>query len=129
MAMVARLPVVFTTGKLRLGDINAGHAGFGIDRDVAAPEECNRGPGLRLGPGMADAELPRCTRKPAVGDERNRLAHTLAVQRGGRCEHLAHAGPSTRPLITDDQYLAFFIGPVLYCFETGFLAVETTRRT
>src|SRR5437764_15366446 len=44
MAMVARLPVVFTAGKVRLGGINAGPAGLGLGRGVAATEEGTRGP-------------------------------------------------------------------------------------
>src|SRR3546814_5428738 len=53
---------------------------------------------------MTDAEAARGTREAAVGDERHRLAQALAVDGGGRGQHLAHAGAALRPLVADDDH-------------------------
>ena len=78
---------------------------------------------------MSDAEAACCTRETSVGDEGNLVAHALAIKRGCRRQHLPHARAALGPFITDDQHVAFFVGPVFHGFETGFLTIETARRT
>ena len=43
---------------------------------------------------------------------RDLVADVLAVERGRGREHLAHAGPAARPLVTDDDHISGHYGPV-----------------
>ena len=78
---------------------------------------------------MADAEAARRAGEPAVGDERDLVAHALAVESRGGGQHLAHAGTAARPLVADDEHLAFLVPAVRHGLEAGLLAVEAARRT
>ena len=63
----------------------------------------------RLRADMADAEAARRAGEAAVGDERDLVAHALAVERRRGGEHLAHAGAAARALVADDEHLAFLV--------------------
>src|SRR5262249_33010159 len=78
---------------------------------------------------VADAEAPRRPGEAAIGDQRHLAAHPLAIERGRGREHLAHAGAAARPLIADDQDLAFLVLALLHRLEAGLLAVEAARWT
>jgi hypothetical protein len=78
---------------------------------------------------MADAEAAGGAGKPSVGDERNLVAHALAVERSGRRQHLAHARATLGALVADHQNLAFLVRAIGHSFEALFLGIETARRT
>ena len=78
---------------------------------------------------MSDAEAARRAGETSVGDEGDLAAHALAVERGGRRQHLPHAGAALGALIADHEHVAFPVLAFLDGFEAGFFAVETTRRT
>src|SRR5262245_63072885 len=100
--MLARLPVLFTAGKLLNCDIRLQASGLGIDGDnVAILEEADRSAELGLGPHMANAEAARGAGEAAVSNERHLVAHALAVKGSRRRQHLAHARPAARPLIAN----------------------------
>src|SRR3546814_7244836 len=77
---------------------------------------------------MTDAEAARGTREAAVGDERHRLAQALAVDGGGRGQHLAPAGAALRPLVADDDHVAGLHLVLHHRLERVLLAVDAARR-
>ena len=101
----------------------------GVDLDdVAVADQPDRAADRRLRPDMADAEAARRAGETAVGDQRDFVARALAVKRGRRRQHLAHAGAAARALVADDQHVAFLVFACLHRVEAGFLAVEAARR-
>src|SRR5712671_7325682 len=78
---------------------------------------------------MTDAEATRRTRKPAIGDQRHLLADPLAIERRRRRQHLAHPGTAARPLIADDDDVAFAVLTLLDRLEGVLLAIEAARRS
>ncbi len=77
---------------------------------------------------MADAEAAGGAGEASVGDQRHLVAHALSIERGGGGKHLAHAGTALRPLIADDQHVAFLVGALGHRLEAGLLAVEAAGR-
>src|SRR5262249_37990955 len=57
----------------------------------------------RLGRDVPDKPTPGASREPTVRDQCNRIEQSLPDQRGGRREHLRHAGTALRALVTDDD--------------------------
>ena len=101
----------------------------GVDRDdVAVAQKRDRAADRRLRPDMADAEAARRAGEAPVGDQRDLVAHALAVKRRGGRQHLAHAGAAARALVADDEHVAFLVVLVLHRLEAGLLAVEAARR-
>src|SRR5258708_6644630 len=104
----ARLPVLASFGQLRLGESDIDGAVNGVDRDdVAIVEQRDRSTDRSLRPDMADAKAARCAREAAIGDQRDLAAGALPGQRRRGREHLAHAGAAARPLVADDEHVAF----------------------
>src|SRR5262252_8272552 len=125
MVVAARRPGAAAFGQLGLAQRHVEGAGHGVDRDhVAVVDEPDRTAGRRLRPDMANAEAVRRTGKPSVGQQRDRLADALAVERCGRRQHLTHAGPAARALIANDDDVAFFVPALLDSLERVLLAVE-----
>src|SRR5262245_48637652 len=87
---------------LREVDAEDALAGMGINH-VAIPEQTDRPAHGGFRSDMADAESPRGAGEAAVRDDRHLVAHALAVDGGGRCQHLAHAGTAARALVADDE--------------------------
>src|SRR6185437_12611277 len=77
---------------------------------------------------MANTKSARAAGEAAVGDERNRLAGTLTVERRRRRQHLAHAGAADRALVANDDDVAFVVLAGIDRRERLFLAVEYPRR-
>src|ERR1700730_15152194 len=77
---------------------------------------------------MADAEPVRRAREPPIGNQRDLLADTLADQRAGGLQHLAHARPAFRTLIADDDHVADLVVAALYRGERILLAIKAARR-
>ena len=90
--------------------------------------ERDRAADRRLRPDMADAEAARGAGEAAVGDQRDLVAHALAVERGRGRQHLAHAGAALRALVADDEHVAFLVLARLDRGEGILLAVEAARR-
>src|SRR5689334_17008760 len=129
VAMVARLPMLLPLGQLAVAQMNRKRALLGIDLDhVAVAQQPDRAAHRCFRTDVTDAETPRCTRKPAIGDQRHLVSHALAVKgsRGG--QHLAHPGTAARSLVADHQDLAFLIAPLGDSLKTGLLAVEAAGR-
>src|SRR5580700_9370281 len=125
----ARLPGFGAGGKLGVAELDVQRALFGIELDdVAVANEPDRAAHGGLRPDMADAKTARRTGEAAVGDQRDLAAHALTVERSGGRQHFTHAGAAFRALITDDQHVAFPVGPVLDRLEASFLAIEAARR-
>ena len=78
---------------------------------------------------MADAEAARGAREAPVGDQRHAVAHALAIDGGGRGQHLAHAGSAARPLVADHDNIARLVAALIDRREGVFLAIEAKRRT
>src|SRR5262245_51365711 len=99
---LARLPRGLAPGQLIGGKLDVDHALLRVDHDdIAVAQEADR-PGVRrLGPDMPDAKPARRAGEAAVGDECVVLALALAVERGRRREHLAHARSALGPLIAN----------------------------
>src|SRR5690606_15069628 len=73
---------------------------------------------------MADAEPASSAGKAPVGDQGDLVAHALPVDSGSGRQHLAHAGPALRPLIADDEDVAFLVAAVLNRLEGFLFTVE-----
>src|SRR5262249_12886120 len=73
---------------------------------VTIPDEADRAAAGGLRRNMSDRESGRAARETAVGDERALLREAPALQIAGRQEHLLHAGPTFRPLVTHDDDVA-----------------------
>src|SRR5690606_28200468 len=101
-----------------------------VERDhVAILKEGDRTSYRSFRTDMADAEATSGARKTAVGDERNLVAHSLAIESCSGLKHLAHPRPASRAFIPDDEYIAFLVLLVCDRIKAIFLAVETTRRS
>src|SRR5690348_14970069 len=127
--MLARLPGFAPRFHFLVADINADHAFFRVDGDHVAILDQTNGPAdCRFRPDMADAEAAGGAGEAAIGDERDLVAHALAIDRRGRRQHLAHAGAAAWALIADDQNLARLVFALAHGLERIFLAVEAMRR-
>src|SRR5690606_21906798 len=125
----ARLPGLAALGQRGLIDFELDRARLGIDGDhVAVHDQRDRAAVGRLGADVANAETPRGAREAPVGDQRDALAHALPVERGGRGEHLAHAGASLRAFVADHHDAAFADLTRLDRGKGVFLAFEDLRR-
>src|SRR5690554_441100 len=126
--MLARRPGLAPRRQLLIAQGDRKRSGLGVDADhVAILEKTDRSADRRLRADMPDAEAARGARKPAIGDEGDLVPHALAVKRGRRGQHFAHAGPTARPFIADDQNVAFLVVLVLDGVEDLFLTVKTAR--
>src|SRR5579859_675426 len=126
----AGLPFGFTLGELSFGQLYVKSAEVGVDfDDVAVAQERDRPAHRRFGSDMANAETARGAREPAVGDQGYFTARALAGQRCRRRKHFAHAWTTTRTFITDDDDLAFLVGPLLHRLKGILFAVEATGGT
>src|SRR6478609_1438350 len=83
----------------------------------------------RLRPDVADAEAARRAREASVGDQRDLVAHALAVERGRGRQHLAHARAALRTLVPDHEHVALAIAALPDRLEARLLAIEAARRT
>src|SRR5262245_49961090 len=125
-----RLPGLRPALEFGLAQIDLEHAFVGVDGDdVAVAHMRDRSADGGLGADMSDAEAAGGAGETSVGDEGDLAAHALSVERGGRCQHLAHARAALGALIADHEHVAFPVLAVLDRLEAGFFAVETTRRT
>src|SRR5207237_2196917 len=82
----------------------------------------------RLRPDMANAEATCSTGKTSVRDQRHLAAHALTVERRRRRQHLAHARTAARPLVADDENLAFLVFAQRNRFEALLFRIEAARR-
>ena len=106
--VAAGRPRLAALGELGVGDRDADLALDGVDRDhVAVLDQRDRAALGGLGADVADAEAAGGAGEAAVGDQRDLLAHALAVERRGGGEHLAHAGAALGALVADDDDVAF----------------------
>src|SRR6185437_10480985 len=109
---LARPPRVLALGKFVGGKLHIERALHRVDLDdVAVADQSDRPADRRFRPDMADAEPARGTGETSVGDERYFFAGALAVERGRRREHFAHAGAAARPFVADDQNVAVLVLP------------------
>src|SRR6185295_10610997 len=126
---LARLPLALAFGEFVGGKLDVERALYRVNLDdVAIADQTDRTADRRLRPDMADAEPAGCARETTVGDQCDFFAGALAIKRGRRREHLAHAGAAARPLVADYQNVAVFVFTMLDRIEAGFLAVEAARR-
>src|SRR6185437_15160887 len=127
---LARRPRILAFRKLIGGKLHVERALHRIDLDdVAVADQPDRPADRGFRSDMADAEAARCAGETPVGDERDFFAVALAVERGRRRQHFAHAGAAARPFVADDQDVAVLVLPVLDRVEAGFLAIEAARRS
>src|SRR3546814_15389868 len=77
---------------------------------------------------MTNAEAAGRARESAVGDQRDRIADTLAVERRGGRQHLAHAGTALRPLVADDEDATFLVLALVDRLAGVFLTIEAAYR-
>src|SRR5438477_12044774 len=76
---------------------------------------------------MADAETVRRAGEAAIGDQRDLLADPLTVECRRRRQHLAHSGSALRPLVADDDDVAFLVAPLIARLARVLLAIEAQR--
>src|SRR5262249_4006494 len=123
----ARLPCLAALFQVGLGELDAQDALGGVDMDdVAVFQEADRAADGGLGSDMADAEAAGGAGKATVGDERDLVAHALAVNGGGGGEHLAHARTAARALVADDQHVARLVLAPAHGLVGILFAVEAT---
>ncbi len=81
-----------------------------------------------LRPDVTHAEPARRAREPAVGDQRDLLAHALAGQgrRGG--QHLTHARASSGAFVADHDHLAFLVFTPFHSLERVLFTFEDPGR-
>src|SRR5215472_18674760 len=78
--VAARLPVLLALDELRVRELDRDRAFVCVNRDdVAIHQEPDRSAHRRLRADMTDAEAARGAGEPAVGDERDLVAHALAI--------------------------------------------------
>ena len=78
-----------------------------VDGDgVAVFDQPDHPTGRRLRRTVADRQPRRTAREAAIGQQRAFLAQPHRLQVAGRIQHLLHARPALRPLVTDDHHLA-----------------------
>ena len=107
----ARLPRGAAARDLGVVEQERERAALAVDADaVAVAHERDRPAERRLRADVADHQAARRAREAPVGEERDLLAHALAVDERGDAEHLAHAGAAARPFVADDEHVAFGVG-------------------
>src|SRR4029079_6111250 len=121
------LPALFQFSRREL-DVDGALVGVDLD-DIAVADERDRAPDRRFRPDVADAEASRRPGEPAVGDQGHLTAGALAVERGGRRQHLTHARAAPGAFIANDEHVAFLVLARLDRGESILLAVEATRRS
>src|SRR5579859_3139792 len=127
MVSRARPPFGLALGEFRVSQFYVKSSGGSVDLDsVTVAQQCDRAANGRLRPDMADAEAAGGARKAAVRDQGDFTAHSLARQRCRRRKHFSHSRTAARPLVTNDDDLAFPVGLLLDGLEGILLAVETT---
>src|SRR3569832_1454219 len=126
---LARCPALLALGKFLVADVDRNLAGHRVERDdVAILDQGDRAADRSFRPDMADAEAARCAREPPVGDERNLVAHALAVERRRGRQHFAHARAALGALVADDENLAFLIGTIVDRLEALLFGIEHACR-
>ena len=99
-----------------------------VDADaVAVLHQRERAADRGLRRNMSDAHAARRAGEAPVGEQRDLLAHLLAVDDRGGAEHLAHAGAALRALVADDQHFAGLVVALAHRRGAGILAVEHAR--
>src|SRR5579872_3229934 len=84
-------PALAALHKLGLLELERDGAGRRVERDdVAIAHQGDRAALGGFGSDMADAEATGGAREAAIGDERHLIARPLTIERGRRCQHLAH---------------------------------------
>src|SRR5579863_2399347 len=114
MVSRARPPFGLALGEFCVSQFYVKGPGDSVDLDsVTIAQQCDRAADGRFRPDMADAESAGGARKAAVGDQGDLAARSLTRQRCRRRKHFTHSRTAARPLVTDDDDLAFLIGPLL----------------
>src|SRR4029077_16997297 len=122
--VLARLPGLAPRRHLLVSDVDSYKALLRVDGYHVAILHQPDGPAdCCFGPDMADAEAAGGTREAAIGNERNLVAHALAIDGRGRRQHLAHSGPAARSLVADHQHLAGLVLALAHGTEGILLAV------
>src|SRR5436305_11418325 len=130
MVSLTRPPFSFTLGELCIGQLYVKSSRDRVDFDgIAVLQERDRPPYGCFRPDMADTEPSGSAREAAVGDQGDLAAHALPGQRRRGREHFAHAGTAARPLIANDDDLAFFVGFLLDRLEGVLFPIEAPGRT
>ena len=110
-------------------ELDVERALLGVEHDhVAVAQKRDRSANRGLRPDMADTESARRAGEAAVGDQRDLVAHALAVKRRRGRQHLAHAGAAFRALVADDQHVAFLVALGAHRGEGVLLAIEAAGR-
>src|SRR5262249_51447486 len=92
--------------------------------DIAVLEQGDRATDRRLRTDMADAEAAGGAREAAIGDERDLVAHALAIDGGCGGEHLAHARAAARTFVADDNHIACLVLAAAHGLVGVLLAIE-----
>src|SRR3712207_2986752 len=93
-------PCLAALVELGVRDLDLDGALDGVDGDnVAVPDEADGAADRRLRTHVADAEAARRAGEAPVRDERDLVAHALAVERRRGGQHLAHARAAARSLV------------------------------
>src|SRR3569832_2747376 len=112
MVSRARPPFGLALGQFFVSQYYVKSSNHRVDLDdVTIAQQCDRAADGGLRPHMADAEAARGARQAAVGAQGALAAHSLPRQRCRRRKHFTHSGTAARPLVTDDDDLAFLVGP------------------
>src|ERR1700747_404640 len=114
MVWLASAPFGSALSELCIAQFNVKNSGDGVDvDDVAILQQSDRPTHGGLGADMADAEAAGGAGEPAVRNQGDLAAHALPGQCCGGLQHFAHAGTAPRPLVADDDDLAFSVGALL----------------
>jgi hypothetical protein len=99
-----------------------------VDRDaVAIAHQRNRAARRGLGTNVPHHHAARRAGKASIGQQRHLLAHALTIEERRNAQHLAHAGPATRPFVADDEHVARTHLARAHLRRAGLLAVEDAR--
>src|SRR5262249_29607499 len=93
-----------------LREIDAEDASGGIQMDaIAVLEQADRAADRRFRADVADAKAAGGAGEAAVGDERDLVAHALAVDGGRGGQHLTQPRTAAWALVADDDDIAGFV--------------------
>ena len=126
----AWLPLRPPLGQHRVVKPDRNRSGLGIDvDDVAIVDQTDRPALGGLGSDMTDAESPRSAREAAIGNERDLVARTLAIEHGRGRQHFPHAGAAARTLVSDDQNITLLVVPGRNRLKAFLFRIEAAGRT
>ena len=97
--------------------------------DVALLKQTNRAANGCFWRDMPDHQAARRPRKAPIGHQHHRATQSLADQRRRHLQHLLHTWATNRPLIANDDHIAWLDRLLFDGLEGSVFALEDARRS